>query len=260
MIEDELRRVVDENREYWEAIAAERLGAPIEFFRAGQSTLEPQEIAVIGDPSGLRVLHLACSVGNECLNLAMLGAHVTGVDLSPTHIANARIKAAQLNLDIDFREGDMTALEPDLTGFDLVYISGGGICWVPDIEAWAETVAARLSPNGRVVICEHHPLWECLSVAGENSLKVTSDYFGRARTGYADPLKAPQVTHGRPGPLPVSTSFIWGLGEVVSALIQAGLQLETLQEFSQPDMYSGLGSGAAKIPASYLVSARLPRS
>jgi 2-polyprenyl-3-methyl-5-hydroxy-6-metoxy-1,4-benzoquinol methylase len=50
----------------------------------------------------------------------MLGAHVTGIDLSPTHIANARMKAAQLNLDIDFHEGDMTALEADLTEFDLV--------------------------------------------------------------------------------------------------------------------------------------------
>lgn len=104
-------------------------------------------------------------VGNESLTFAMLGARVTAVDISPTHLANGQTKAVQLGLDVDFREGDMCALGPGLNGFDLICISGGGICWVPDLDSWARTVHDRPSPDGRVIICEHHPLWETLSVA-----------------------------------------------------------------------------------------------
>ncbi len=253
------REVVNQNREYWEAIAGERHGEPLEFFRAGGNALEPYEMDAIGDPTGLRVLHLACAVGNESLSFAMLGARVTGVDLSPTHIAYARAKAAELGVEVDFREGDMTALDPELTRFDLIYISGGGLCWAPDIEKWSATVASRLVSGGRVVICEHHPLWESLSVAGENLLTVTSDYFAESRVGFQDALKAPQITRGRSEPLPSSTSFIWGLGRVVTALISAGLRVETLQEFGDPEMYPGLGTAGAKVPSVYLVAAGKPR-
>lgn len=250
--------VISENREYWEAIAGGRPGAPVEFFQNGGNALEPCEMDATGDPKGLRVLHLACSVGDESLSLAMLGARSTGVELSPTHVARARAKAAELGLDVDFREGDMTALDTDLTGFDLVYISGGGICWVPDIGVWALDMAARLAGGGRVLICEHHPLWESLSVVGENHLTVTWDYFGGARVGYPDPRKGPQVTHDRSELLPTNTSFVWSLGAVISALIDAGLRIQRLQEFAEPDMYDGLGAQASCVPATYLVLAQKP--
>lgn len=250
------RQLIIQNREYWEAIAGERHGEPVEFFRAGGQALEPYELAVIGDPSGLRVLHLACAVGNESLTFSMLGAEVTGVDLSPTHLATGRAKAADLGLTVDFREGDMTDLDPALTGFDLIYISGGGICWVPDIDIWASTVHDRLGLGGRIVICEHHPLWESLSVAGENHLTVSNDYFGGPRFGDPDPRKAPQVTLGRTDPLPEHTVFVWNLGRLVSALIGVGLQIQILQEFAEPDLYPGLGAAGAHIPGFYLVSAR----
>lgn len=252
---DDPAGVTQQNKAYWEAIAGDRLGEPVEFFRTGGSALEPPELELIGDPRGLRVLHLACAVGNETLTFAQLGAEVTGVDISPTHIGNARAKAAELGVQVDFREGDMTALDPEITGFDIVYISYGGICWAPDIDAWATMVAGRLNPGGRVIISEHHPLWEVLSVVGEDRLSVSSDYFGDERRGYPDPRKAPQVTRGRTEPLPDHTSFVWNLGRIVTALIAAGLTIDALQEFSEPEMFAGLGGPAASIPGSYLLAA-----
>lgn len=251
--------VTRQNRDYWEAIAAGRLGQPAEFFRAGGSALSDDELAVIGDPAGLRVLHLACSVGDECISFARLGAQdVIGVDISPTHLATGRAKAAAVGVDVDLREGDLTALNPELSSFDLIFIGGGGICWVPDLDAWSRTVAERLVPGGRIVISEHHPLWEVLSVAEAHRLEVTGDYFVARRQGYADPAKAPQVTLGMTRPLPDQISFVWGLGAVITSLLGAGMIIRGLREFAQPELYRGLGPEAAALPASYLLVAERP--
>jgi SAM-dependent methyltransferase len=257
---DEQQRIIGQNRVYWEAIASERHGEPVDFFRAGGSALKPEELAVIGDPAGLRVLQLACAVGDESLTFAQSGATVTAVDISPTHLDTGRRKAAALGLEVDFREQDMMRLDPDLTGFDLIYLSSGAICWVPDLDAWAASVADRLNPVGRLVICEHHPLWEVLSVTDDRRLRVVGSYFDAARAGYTDPRKAPQVTWGRDDPLPGHTSFVWNLGAVVTALIGAGLVINSLQEFPVREMYADLGADAEQIPAVYLLGATKPEA
>ncbi|SDS89367.1 Methyltransferase domain-containing protein [Microlunatus soli] len=250
--------MVEQNRLYWEAIAPGRLGESIEFLRSGGSALTDDELALIGDPTGLRVLQLACSVGDESLTLARNGAQVTAVDLAEGHLRTGRQKAAALGVKINFLRQDMMALAPELAGFDRVLISGGGLCWVPDLDRWAVDVAGRLTPGGRIVISEHHPLWEVLTVNGENSLLVSADYFGQGRDGYTDPMKAPQVTWGSTAELPEHRSFVWGIGAVVTALVAAGLMIESLREWAAPDMYPGLGTVADRIPSAYLLSAARP--
>ena len=54
-------------------------------------------------------------------------------------------------------------LDPAITGFDIIYISWGGVCWAPNINDWARLVAGRLNPGGLLVVSEHHPLWEVLA-------------------------------------------------------------------------------------------------
>jgi SAM-dependent methyltransferase len=249
--------VVAGNAAYWEALAPHRQGEPIDFFRDGGSALTDAELAVAGDVAGRRVLQLACAVGDEAISFARLGADVTAVDLAPSHLATGRAKAAALGLSIDFIERDMMRLD-ELTGFDVIFISAGGICWVPDIDAWAADLSRRLLPGGVLVINEHHPLWEVLSVAGLGRLDVTSDYLSPARDGYPDPLKAPTVTREQNFDTVAPRSFVWSIGRVVSALVRAGLVIRMLVEEADEDLYPGLGSTAARLPATYLLVAARP--
>src|SRR5262249_18500319 len=53
-----------------------------EFFRAGGSTLYPEEVELLGDVRGKTLVHLQCNAGQDTLSLARLGAVVTGVDIS----------------------------------------------------------------------------------------------------------------------------------------------------------------------------------
>lgn len=255
MTTDSWDKITAQNSAYWEALAAHRLGEPVEFFRNGGSALTAEELAAVGDVRGRRVLQLACSVGDEAISFAQLGAAVTGVDIAPSHLATGRAKAEQLSVTVTYEEQDLMALDPSLTGFDIVYISWGGICWVPDITVWARSVADRLNPGGLLMISEHHPLWEVLSPDVDGNLTVSGDYFHAARNGYPDPHKAPQVTREIGNPDAVPISYVWNLGSVVTAVLKAGLTLRTLQESPDPESYPSLGARATQLPATYLLTA-----
>jgi len=253
--EDAWNSITAQNSKYWEALAPHRFGEPIDFFRQGGSTLTGEERAAVGDVRGRRVLQLACSVGDEAITFAQLGADVTAVDIAPSHLATARAKAAEVGVSVEFLEQDMMALDTSLTGFDIVYISWGGICWVPDIDAWARSLAARLEPGGTVMISEHHPLWEVLTSQADGTLRVSGDYFTAARDGYPDPVKAPQVTREIGSPTTAPLSYVWNLGSVVTAVLSAGLTLRSLQEFPDENNFPGLGASATHLPATYLLTA-----
>ena len=164
--------IVASNARRWEAMARYRAGMTLEEHRAGESALEPDELELLGDLQGKRVLHLACWVCDEGITMTRLGATVMGIDIAETHIRTGREKAAALGVDLDLRVGNMMALDDDLRDFDLVYIGGGGICWVPDLDDWLQGVRDVLKPGGCILISDHHPIWETLGVTGERQLSL----------------------------------------------------------------------------------------
>lgn len=87
----------------------------------------------------------------------------------------------------------MSQLPDDVRGFDFAYISWGGVCWVPDLRPWVRDIAERLAPGGRLIVAEHHPLWEILTVASADTLRVTRSYFQPDWQGEEDVGKAPQI-------------------------------------------------------------------
>ena len=77
------------------------------FFRAGGSTLFPDEIELLGDLRGKSLLHLQCNAGQDTLSLARLGAAVTGVDISDTAIAFARQLSSDTEIPASFERADI---------------------------------------------------------------------------------------------------------------------------------------------------------
>ena len=121
----------------------------------------------LGRLDGLDVVHLQCHIGTDTLSLARLGAaSVTGVDLSPVSLGEARRLAAAAGTSIDYVEADVYSA-PDALGrqFDLVYTGIGAICWLPRIDKWAQTVAALLRPGGRLLVLEFSQIWKPLAPA-----------------------------------------------------------------------------------------------
>ncbi|MGW6282080.1 class I SAM-dependent methyltransferase [Kribbella sp. NPDC055071] len=248
-----------QNGRYWEAIAGHRLGEPVEYLRSGGEVISAKELAVIGPVAGRRFLQVAASVGDAALSVALQGAEAVAVDIAPSHVETGRAKAAELGVDVEYHVGDMTALPSDLTGFDTIYISWGGLCWVPDLRAWVADMARRLTAGGRLVIVEHHPAWEVLSVVGPDRLTLSASYFEQKWIGERDLAKEPQVVKELGLDVQPHRAFVWNLGDVVSAFLYAGLVVVALQEFQNDEMYAGFTHGH-HLPATYIAAAERPRT
>jgi SAM-dependent methyltransferase len=100
---------------------------------------------------GQRLLDLACGTGAVAELAATTGAEVVGVDIAPALIEQAKERAAERGLDIDYRVGDAEALDFQDGSFDLV-TSTCGVMFAPDHQAVAREVARVTKPGGRIAL------------------------------------------------------------------------------------------------------------
>jgi len=243
------------NRRGWNGIAADRGARPAQFFLNGGSTLDEVELEFLPDLGRKSLLHLACANGNDSLSLAVHGAQVTGVDISEVAVEIAQRTADQAGLHARFLAADIYDLPPGLGEFDVVYMSWGGICWMPDLDRWAAIVAGLLKPGGTLALFEHHPVWEVLGVRAGNVV-LAGDYFGRTPRD----LQHTDVARRPAGATPDTdlTSFVWPVSQVLSAVLGAGLTVRRFAEGAASEMYRGLDPDPTWLPAYYAITASKP--
>ena len=102
----------------------------------------------IGVAPGEDVLDVACGTGNAALRAAQAGARVTGVDLTPELLDEARRLAAEAGADIEYLEGDAEALPVPDASFDVV-VSVMGCMFAPRHRVAAAELARVLRPGHR---------------------------------------------------------------------------------------------------------------
>ena len=110
--------------------------------------------------------------------------------------------------------------------FDIVFTSYGVLPWLPDLDRWAKIGARCLKPGGTFYLVEFHPFVGMLDDAGE---RIAYPYFHRD-----EPLQFEQAgSYAEPEADFTHTAYEWphSLGEIVTALLKAGLTLEYLHEF-----------------------------
>lgn len=200
-------------------------------FQAGGLTLKAIERAELGAVSGKSLLHLQCHFGLDTLSWARLGARVTGVDFSDQAIDLARQLSDEVKVPATFICADIYDLSEQLAReFDVVFTSYGVLCWLPDLVRWGRVIARFLRAGGTFYIVEEHPVTNVFDNSAEaRPLRVGYPYFQKG------PIECP--TQGsyadRTARLnsPVSYQWVHTLGDVINALLAAGLQLEFLHEF-----------------------------
>lgn len=244
------KAVHEANRASWNAATKQHnthKGDQAAFLRAGGSTLFPEEIALLGAVRGKTLLHLQCNAGQDTLSIAaQLGAAVTGVDISDEAISFAQRLSAESGIPGTFVRSDVYDwLARSAARCDVVFSSYGAILWLSDLPAWARGVAAALKPGGRFVLVEFHPLIGVLDGALSGDWKRASDYMGGRLASFADGVgdyvaeaggalshtgTVIQAAEPFVNPNPAH-EYAWGLAEVVSALLEAGLRLAALHEY-----------------------------
>jgi len=199
----------------------------VENFVAGATSLRFIEIEELGNIAGRALLHLMCHFGQDTLSLARMGARATGIDFSDQAIAAARDLARKTGLEAEFHCCNLYDTRKYVSGrFDIVYTSYGVIGWLPDLMEWGRIIAESLNPGGTFYIVEFHPfVW----MMDDKFEKFAYSYFHSE-----DPLELDlQGTYtDRTAPIRHKDfNWIHTLGDVVNALIAAGLEIEFLHEF-----------------------------
>ena len=105
---------------------------------------------------GMRVLDVACGTGNLALPAARLGAVVTGVDIAPNLIEQARENAKREGLPVQFDEGDAENLPYEDASFDAV-ITMFGAMFTPRPELTAAELKRVCRPGGFIAMANWTP-------------------------------------------------------------------------------------------------------
>lgn len=103
----------------------------------------------LGIQPGQKVLDVACGTGNLAIPAAQLGAQVSGIDIAPALLEQARASAGEMN--IEFLEADAEKLPFAEAGFDLV-MSMFGAMFAPRPELVSQELLRVCRPGGRIAL------------------------------------------------------------------------------------------------------------
>lgn len=274
--------VQQQNRRSWNAVTAAHQSHKRDqaaFFRDGGTTLFPDELELLGDLTGQRLVHLQCNCGQDSVSLAGLGATVTGVDISDAALAEAEALATAVGLDIAWHRSDVVAwMEETEERFDVAFASYGTIGWLPDVNAWARGAHRVVAPGGRLILMEFHPLVWSFDGTGRiiepyfidgaiDDKEGVNDYIANSSDGLT-PMgwQSGVVDFSNPEP---AVAFQHTVAQTLQALISAGWSLEVVREYPYangcclfegmeplPDRRFGMPPGVPSMPLMWSVVAR----
>ncbi|MHB8377886.1 MAG: class I SAM-dependent methyltransferase [Dehalococcoidia bacterium] len=227
-----MNEYMDTNRDHWDEVTAIHVASEfydLAGFKEHRDSLTPVERAELGDVRGKSLLHLQCHFGMDTISWARHGATVTGIDFSAPAIAQARALAAELGVEARFVQSNIYALPDNLEGqFDIVFTSYGALIWLPDKPAWARVAAHFVKPGGTFYIAEFHPIAGIFGYTAD--LHITYPYFAsEAPVVFED--SGTYTDRTTPIANAKTYEFPFTLGDIVTSLIDAGLQIQFLHEF-----------------------------
>jgi SAM-dependent methyltransferase len=230
----DMKKKTAANRKGWDGLAATHYQTyHIERLLAGDPLLCDVIRKEVGDVKGKSLVHLLCHIGTDTLSWALLGAEVTGVDISPEALSYARKLAERMSIKARFIESDILDVSRLVMGkYEIAFSSTGVLCWLPDIQAFARAVRGLLHDGGFFYILDGHPFRNVLLDEDGNfsTDRIQGDYFRKQvwhyenMGDYTDPdLLLPTESY----------EWDWTLGEVITAFCEAGFRIDFLHEFPQ---------------------------
>jgi SAM-dependent methyltransferase len=184
------------------------------------------ELALLGNLQGKRILDFGCGGGHNAIACALAGARVVGMDFSTTQLAAATELAAAYSVSVDWQQGDenaLGALAQHESPFDLIL----AVQVLPYVDKPGQMLRASrqlLIPGGQLVVSFDHPfrnLFYDEEAAELGGFPVRRyDESSLLQWSFGDDL--PMHSYHRP------------LGEWVALILAAGFHLNQLLEVCAP--------------------------
>ena len=154
--------------------------------------------------TGGQILELGCGTGHKLIPIASEGYSCVGLDLSSDMLAEARRKADERGVVVEWLQGDMTAFDLGRT-FDFVFITANSLLHlheIDDLVSCFRSVRRHLAPGARFIFDVFNPSLRVLAEADghrrtRESLSFTDPDRGQVRVDVAETYDAlAQVTRG----------------------------------------------------------------
>jgi SAM-dependent methyltransferase len=222
----------------------------LEQARSG-SALLPRELDVLRPVLGSapEVVHLQSGCGIDDVALVAAGAQrVVGVDFSAVAASSAQRRADDLGVACRYLVAEVPGVPLRDGCADLVYTGKGALIWMRDLTAWAADVARLLRPSGHLFVYEGHPMVP-LWAWDEDDARIRPDRSYFARTFVNDTY-----------PALGAVEWQWSLGEIVTAVVAAGLEVIRLSEHPEPFWQPADVDAAAwrgRLPNAFMLLARV---
>jgi SAM-dependent methyltransferase len=171
-----------------------------------------QELRLLGDLRGKRVLDLGCGTGSAAVAFAQQGAIVIALDSDDSGLAHARARAEEAEVKVEWRTGDLADLA-FLRAESIDATFSAAVAEVDDAARLFRQVQRVLKPNAPFVFSYVHPMSLCVDSNGV----LTRSYFD-------------------PGPIDMEIAgatirvHVRDIGDVFTELGRAGFRVDIIAE------------------------------
>lgn len=209
--------------------------------------------------AGKSIIHLCCNNGRELLSLKNMGAaYCLGVDISDEAVKAAVTRSKLCDIRVDYLRSDVYELGKELHGkFDLVYITIGGLVWLPDINRFFETAHQLLKPGGDIFLYDTHPFAEVLpwDTEDEDDAVITNPYFYSEAWEWSDTM---DYYGGAEYDAPRHYEFTYTMSDILMGMIRNGFDITFLGEYEHDisNCYQWMQKKNLKFPLSYILTAK----
>lgn len=190
-----------------------------------------KHLGYMGDVKGKKIAVLLGSNGRKAIPLALLGASVTVVDISPENQRYALEVAREAGVEVEYIVSDVFEIDPDRLkhNYDVVYLEGGILHYFTDLNPFARIVYDLLKTGGRLVLNDFHPIRKFLRFTEDQGVEIEGDYFDSRLFDGAVAYRNmfPQSERSE---FPDCLLRLWNMGEIISAIASCGLVIEQLVE------------------------------
>ncbi|MBX4893831.1 MULTISPECIES: class I SAM-dependent methyltransferase [Rhizobium] len=223
------------------------------------TSIHQEELRRVG-VQGAAVAQFNCNNGRELVSIARMGAAKTvGFDISEEFVRQAKIFADAADVSSEFVVSDIYEIPADYDEqFDIVVVTAGALCFMPDLEKYFEVAKRLLKPGGYLSIYESHPITEMFLKdrnRGNEPLKIVRSYFDDKPLRHTTGL---DYVGGTTYDAQEIYYFHYKLDDVIMAALGLGFVLDLFRETGEDisQAFRSIESSELKPPLSYLLTLR----
>jgi ubiquinone/menaquinone biosynthesis C-methylase UbiE len=139
-----------------------------------------EELRLLGNVSGKRVLELGCSDAASAIAVAGQGAHVIAIADEADDLDRARSAVERAEVKVELHHGDLAELAFIRADTVDAAFSEGALRDVVDVDRVFRQVHRVLKTDGPFVVSLPHPTLELIDEAADPPLLIRRSYFDRS--------------------------------------------------------------------------------